>query len=190
MAVEGDTLPTPLPVATPSHEFANYGQYGYASYTKPQAVFYMLRELLGKETTRRILRTYYDRYRFRHVNEGALRWAAAEVTGRDLGWFFDRWLRSTATLDWGVASASTSETDDGSWRTTVRVRREGEAWMPVTLRVSGPEGTLRDVRVDTRERTATVEVVTGERPVAVELDPDRTLLDVDRSDNRRELSGG
>lgn len=188
--VEGDTLPTPLPVATLSHDFANYAQYGHGSYTKPQAVFYMLREMLGKETTRRVLRAYYDRYRFRHVNEGALRQAVAEVTGRDPGWYFDQWLHSTATLDWGVVSASTAETGDGSWRTTVQVRREGEAWMPVTLRLTGPEGGKRDVRIDTRERSTTVEVVTGERPHAVELDPGRTLLDVDREDNRRELTGG
>ena len=190
-AVEGDTLPTPLPVATLSHRFADYDQYGYMSYTKPQAIFYMLREMLGKETMRRVLRTYYDRYRFRHVNEGALRWAVTEVTGRDLGWFFDQWLHSTATLDWAVASASTTETGDGGWRTTVRLEREGGAWMPVTLRLVGPGGEHRDVRVERRDEGPTVrEITTPFRPVAVGLDPERALLDTDRSNDRTELSDG
>jgi hypothetical protein len=188
--IEGDTLPAPLPVATRSEDFANYAQYGTISYSKASAVFYMLRQLVGKETMRRILRTYYDRYEFRHVNEAALRSVAEEVHGRSLDEFFDTWLHSTATLDWGVTSASTSETADGSWRTTVRVRREGEAWMPVTLRLLGSDGPARDTRIETRKRSASVEVVTEVRPVAVELDPDRQLLDADRSDNRRDVTDG
>ena len=89
-------------------------------------------------------------------------------------------------MTWAALSIpSTGETAEGGWRTTVEVDREGDAWMPVTLKV-GPE----EVRIDTRERSTTVEVVTENRPDAVELDPERVLLDVDRSDNRRELSGG
>lgn len=188
LTVEGDTLPSPRPIATRSEDFANYGQYGFLSYSRPQTVFYMLRELLGKETMRRILRAYYDRYQFRHVNEAALRQVAEEVSGRELDWFFHQWLHTAATLDWGVADASVEETGDG-WRTTVTVRREGEAWMPVTLRVETGEGGT-DVRLTSRERTQRVEVETEARPRAVELDPDRALLDSDRSDNRRELGGG
>lgn len=176
--VEGDTLPAPMPVGTRSELFPNYAWYGYLSYSKPQAVFYMLRERIGKETMRRVLRAYYDRYAFRHVTGAAFQAVAEEVTGRDLDWFFDQWLRGTATLDWAITDASATPAG-GGWLTTVRLRRGGEAWMPVTLAV-GPER----VRVDSRDREVTVEVRTEERPKDVRVDPDRVLLDADRSNDR------
>lgn len=185
MALEGDTLPTPLPIDTRSELFANYGQYGYRSYTRPQAVLYMLREMLGKETTRRVLRTYYDRYEFRHVSGAALRRVAEEVSGRDLGWFFDQWLHGTGTLDYAVGEVSVEEAGDGEWRVSVEVLREGENWMPVTV-----EAGDASVRVEARERSTTVELLTDDRPATVELDPDRELLDTDRSNDRKPLESG
>jgi hypothetical protein len=54
---------------------------------------------------RRILRSYYDRHRLQHVGEQDLRRVVNEVTGRDHGWFFDQWLHTTHTLDYGIADA-------------------------------------------------------------------------------------
>jgi aminopeptidase N len=187
----GRSEPAPMAIANPSEDFPNYSVYGYLSYTKPQAVLYMLRELLGKETMRQVLKTYYDRYAFRHVNEAALRSVASEVARRDLGWFFDQWLHTTATLDWSVEEArtiraSSGDEGDGDWRTEVTLRREGEAWMPVTLRLRG-DGSTRDVRVESRDRRVTVEVPTPWKPSSAELDPERAILDVDRSNDRAEV---
>ncbi len=179
--IEGDTLPRPVPIATRSERFPDYGWYGHYSYSKPEAVFYMLRELVGKETMRRILRTYYDRFEFRHVTGAAFQAVAEEVSGRELDWFFDQWIRGTATLDWAIADVSVAPAGDG-WRSTVTARRSGDAWMPVTLAVGSER-----VRIDSRDREVTVEVVTGERPATAELDPDRVLLDVDRTNDRHEI---
>jgi len=185
LAVEGDTLPAPLPIATRSEEFANYSQYGFLSYSKPQAVFYMLREMLGKETMRRILRTYYDRYEFRHVNERALRSVAEDVSDRELDWFFDQWFHGTGTLDYAVGEVSMERAGDEEWRVTAEILRQGDYWMPVTVRAGDARAT-----VEAREESTTVELTSSERPAAVVVDPDRALLDVDRSDNRRDIGGG
>ncbi|MDP2498423.1 MAG: M1 family metallopeptidase [Candidatus Palauibacterales bacterium] len=183
MTVQGsDTLPTPRPVATRSEHFANYGQYGYGSYTKPSVVFYMFREMVGKETMRRILRTYYDRYEFRHVNEGALRSVVNDVTGRDYGWFWDQWLHTTDVLDYRVAEVSAERLGPESWRTTVEVTREGGIWMPVTVQVGDARRRLTD-----RFRSRTVTLTTERRPKRAVVDPDEVLLDVDRSNNAREI---
>ncbi len=189
-AVEGDTLAVPMEIARRAETFPNYAWYGHLSYTKPQAVFYMLRQMLGKETTRRILRTYYDRYRYRHVNEGALRSVAEEVSGHELDWFFDQWLHTSATLDWAVEDVEASGGPDEGWHSTVTLRRTGEAWMPVTLRLEGEGDRARDVRVTSRDRTVTVEVDTEFRPTAAEVDPGQDLLDADPSNDRSESVRG
>ncbi|MDZ7778545.1 MAG: M1 family metallopeptidase [Gemmatimonadota bacterium] len=173
----------PVPVATPSHEMPSYDVYGLLSYTKPAIVLRMLRELVGADTMREGLALYYERKAFEHVVEDDLRRAIEDASGRDLEWFFEQWLHTTATLDYGVSDVRTEETA-GGWRTTATVTRRGEAWMPVTVGV-GAERIL----LEGREREQTVEVVTEQRPEAVVVDPDVVLLDSDPSNNRVAVGG-
>lgn len=170
------------PVATVSEEFPSYRVYGILSYTKPSVIFYMLREMVGADTMREILRAYYERHRFSHVTEADFRQVAEEVSGRELGWFFDQWLHTTATLDYRVGEVYGRHTAGGGYRITVEVIREGEAWMPVTLQVGDVRRTL-----ESRERVQTVGVTIDDWPDAVVLDPDVVLLDTNRENNRREL---
>lgn len=173
------------PVSTRSEEFHDFATYGAMAYRKGSAVFYMLRALLGEATFAELLRTYYARYRFRHVDEKAFRAVAEEVSDRELGWFFEQWLHTSATLDYGIDEASTERLPDGRWQTRVVVIREGEAWMPVTLVVDGESRLL-----ERRDRRQVAEIVTAERPSAVELDPLETLLDLNPDNDRIELSAG
>jgi aminopeptidase N len=138
----------------------------------------MLREMVGQETFREILRTFYARHRLQHVTGADFQRVAEEVSRSDLDWFFGQWIQRTDKLDYAVASATTRQ-DGGRWRTRVEVVRTGEAWMPVTLHVGGVTRTL-----DSRERRQTVEVVTDARPTEAVLDPDWVLLDYDRSNDR------
>jgi hypothetical protein len=168
------------PIATPAAEFVDFATFGAMTYSKAALVFRMLREHVGEETFLRILRTYYDRFRFRHVRGADFERVAAEVAGEDLAWFFDQWLRTTQRLDYGIADAVTRPGADGGWHTTVEVFRRGEAWMPVVLRIGSEV-----VRLTGRERLQRIEVRTADRPQRAVLDPDHVLIDYDRSNNAR-----
>lgn len=171
------------PVATPGAEFVDFPTYTSMTYTKAALTFRMLRWLVGEETMRRTLRTYYDRHQLQHLDEQDFRRAVNDVSGRNLDWFFDQWLYTTHTLDYGIAEAQTQRLPDGRWRTRVTVLRLGNAWMPVELQV----GETRR-RLESRERRQVVEVVTRERPRESVLDPEDVLLDLDPTNNRRAIS--
>ncbi|MDQ3388308.1 MAG: M1 family metallopeptidase [Gemmatimonadota bacterium] len=170
------------PIGMPGADFRDPATYSAMTYTKTSLVFRMLREYLGEEVFRRVLRAYFDRHKLGHVSEDDFRRVAEEVSGRELGWFFQQWLHSTDTLDYGIGAATTRRLPGGRWATTVQVIRLGEAWMPVQLVVGGVSRTL-----DSRERTQTVQVETSGRPSEVVLDPQRILLDVDPTNNRSEV---
>ncbi|HET7462225.1 MAG TPA: M1 family metallopeptidase [Longimicrobium sp.] len=167
------------PIGLPSEAFSNMQVYGLMTYTKPSAVLRMLREYLGTPVFERVVREYARRYRFKHVTGDDLRLVAEEVSGQQLGWFWDEWIRRADRLDYSIAGATTRQGADGRWTTTVQVRRAGEAWMPVELRVG-------DVtrRLDSRERAQTVTVATASRPTEAMLDPRWILIDYDRDNNR------
>ena len=132
------------------------------------------------EVMREILREYFRRHALSHVDEADFRAVVNDVSGADYDWFFDQWLHTTARLDYAVAGARTAQAADGRWRTQVTVRREGEAWMPVTVQV-GPERV--ELRGQAREQV--VEVTTAGRPTEVVLDPERKLLEADVGNNRK-----
>jgi hypothetical protein len=171
-----------LPIAMPGAAFPDMNTYNAMTYTKTELVLRMLREMVGADTMRAILREYHRRYALHHVTEADFRAVAEEVSGRDLDWFFDQWLHTTRTLDYGIGSARTTRLAGGRWRTVVSVRRLGEAWMPVTLRVGDATRTLTS-----RERVQEVEMITSTRPTEAVLDPDDVLIDIDTSNNRVRL---
>lgn len=171
------------PIGTVSEDMPGFGAYSFLSYTKPSVVLYMLRELLGWEVMRDGLRRYADAKSFQHVTEADFRAAMEAASGQELGWFFQQWIHTTATLDWSVTEARARPRGDG-WVTTVQLSRRGEAWMPVTVRVGDVEVEVRD-----RDTRVSLEVETGERPEIVELDPDVALLDVNRANNRVTVTG-
>ena len=169
------------PIAWPSERFANPRVYNLMTYTKPSAVFRMLREYLGKETMERVLHEYSRRYQFRHVTGDHFRRVAEEVSGKPLGWFFDQWINRTDRLDYSVDRATTRAAANG-WHTTVVVRRDGQAWMPVDVQVGSVTR-----RLTSRAATQTLVVDTPERPAQVIVDPKWILIDYDRSNNSRQI---
>lgn len=170
------------PIATPGADFRDPSMYSAMTYTRASLMLRMLRELVGEEAMRAALREYYERYALSHVNERDFRNVVEEVSGRDLDWFFDQWLHTTATLDYGIGDAVARRLPDGRWRTTVEVIRLGDAWMPVDLRVGGVTRTLD--RDDLVSPVVRVDVVTAQRPTEAVVDPDAVLLDLDPSNNR------
>jgi hypothetical protein len=167
-------------IARPGEAFGDPATYSAMTYTKTSIIFMMLREMVGHETMRAILRELYARHNLDHFDETDVRAVVNDVTGDNLDWFFEKWFHTTDTLDYGIGDLRTERAGNG-WRTTVEVIRLGGAWMPVTLEVG-------DVRreLTSRERVQRVEVVTGTRPGRVALDPDEVLLDLDYSNNVRD----
>lgn len=167
----------PAPISTESKDFSDFRTYGLMTYSVPEAVLYSLRKLIGDEAFRRGLRDYYDRKALEHVTEADLRASLEWASGQDLGWFFDEWFHTTGTLDYAVGSIDQSRDGDG-WRTRVEVVRQGDNWMPVTVRIGDEER-----RLEGRGAVQSVEVETAERPGRVVVDPDVVLLDTDRTNN-------
>jgi hypothetical protein len=167
------------PIALAGADFSDFQMYQVMTYTKASLVFRMLREMIGAETMVRVLRRYYAENRLSHVHEEDLRRAVRDVTGENHDWFFEQWLHTTATLDYGITDARTRRQPDGSWRTRVEVVRMGDAWMPVELQVGGETVTLRS-----RDRRQVAEIVTRSRPADAVLDPRSVLLDIDPTNNR------
>ena len=96
------------------------------SYTKPELLLRTLEHHLGATTMARVMRTYHERWRFRHLSSDDFYAVANEMAGRDLSWFFKPIVEGTGVIDYEIASATSerearraacaARTARGRWR--------------------------------------------------------------------------
>jgi hypothetical protein len=97
------------PIATPSWKFYNSMSYGMNVYMRASTGLVTLENLLGKEVMLRVMRAFHSRFRFRHPTSRDFIATANEVSGRDLGWFFDELFFGTGEWDYAVDQVTCRE---------------------------------------------------------------------------------
>ncbi len=163
-----------------SEDYVN--SYRISVYQKAALTLNALRFVVGDDDFVEILHTYYDRWKFKHVNEARFRAVCEEVTGRDLTRAFEQWLHTTKTVDYELAEVN-SRPDSAGVETDVRIDRLGELYCPISVHFTLPDKSVRKVRLEARDRTQRRQVSLPARPVRVAINPDNEIMDRDLSNN-------
>jgi hypothetical protein len=176
------------------------------SYAKTAVWLLTLERYLGWATLQKILATHFERWKFKHPRPEDFFAIVNEVSGQDLGWFFDQVYRGSDSFDYAVDSVSSKpaalEGFDGTqvrkpprkpgpgtlFRTEVAVRRLAGGVFPVQVLLVFQDGTEVRQDWDGKDRWKLFVV---ERPAKLKhaiVDPDRKLvLDVNYTNNSRLL---
>jgi aminopeptidase N len=148
------------------------------SYQKGGFVLHMLRQEVGDSAFFRAIRAYYEAHRHANAMTDDLQDAMQKEAARDLGWFFDQWLRRSgfAEVTWRW------EHDDASSTVTLHLtqgERFGPYRFPLRLEVVDAAGNALDVLVEVPARASATIALPGrwfERPRSVRVDPHVELL--------------
>jgi hypothetical protein len=200
-----------------SWDYTPTGAYSFYSYSKPALVLNTLEGYLGEQAMARLMRTYHERWRFKHPRSEDFFALVNEVTGQDWSWYFDQVVRGTDIVDYDIGSARTKGTaqgvfDEAGGRKTVTgtdaeakdlenerskkqvyesivvVRRSGGVALPVEVAFKFEGKPVERQTWDGREPT---KIFRFERPEKLEwadVDPDRKIaLDVNWVNNGRRL---
>ncbi len=89
-------------VAQPAWKYYSARSYQSMSYSKPGLALITLENFLGRPVMQQIMRTYFERWKFKHPRSKDFIAIAEQVSGQDLDWFFNQVLHSTATLDYAI----------------------------------------------------------------------------------------
>ncbi|HEX4600567.1 MAG TPA: M1 family metallopeptidase [Gemmatimonadales bacterium] len=167
------------PVSMVSERYRDFVTYAEMIYAKAHLFYEQLRYVVGDETMRRILRTYFARWKLKHVDESAFRDVAEEVSGRDLKWLFGQWLHGTPLIDYRLKRVERQRLADGRWHTAVTIQRLGDGWMPVEI---GDRDTIY-ARATGQPAEERVEFTSARRPGRLMLDPRLRTHDYDMLNN-------
>jgi hypothetical protein len=165
--------------------------YEVTAYSKPAAVLYALKGVLGEETFMRAYRELHRRWAFKHPYPWDVWNTFEDVAGRDLSWFWRSWYHES-TEDgepWLLDQAVEAVERLAGGETRVVVRDLGWVPMPVHLTVTREDGEVLDALIPVDRwlsglDRAEVVIPSGPRVTRVEIDAARHFPDADRSNNR------
>jgi hypothetical protein len=191
------------------------GDYSYYAYMKPAAALRTLQGYLGDQVMARVLRTFHERWRFRHPTSTDFFAVASEVSGKDLGWFFRQAFLGSETLDYSVEAVSTGPAAPtrgvvdaqgkrttvggqapakgkapGKYESRVLVRRVGDMTFPVQIALKFEGRPVERIPWDGLDRWKRIVVVRAERLEWASVDPDSSvILDSNWVNNSRRVAG-
>lgn len=161
---------------------------GVAAYVKPSVGLQLLRqEIMGPEAFDDAFRTYIRRWAYRHPTPADFFRTMEDVGGRRLDWFWRPFFLENARYDQSIESVATTASGNGQ-HVTVTFGNRQRGVLPVRARFTFADGTTQDVMYPGEvwglsQRRYVREYDFAKRVAKVELDPDKRLLDADRSNN-------
>ncbi len=90
------------PIVKKSWEYYSFGTYAGNSYQKASLMLLTLENFLSEEVMKKIMKTYFERWQFKHPTSSDFVEVAEEVSDQDLSWFFDQILYSPDKLDYAI----------------------------------------------------------------------------------------
>ncbi len=185
--------------------------YGLNSYNKPAMMLRTLENYLGWETFQKIMSTYFERWKFRHPKPQDFFAVVNEISRQDMTWFFEQTYNSSDVFDYAVGRVTSQPVrtaegyreQDGEWayqkgeqvkddktdperayRSSVFVRRWGEAVFPIETRITFDNGEEILESWDGGSSWVRFDYLKNARVQRVEVDPQHKLvLDINRSNN-------
>ncbi len=197
------------PIMTNSWEFYSGGSYGANVYAKAALTLLTLEGYLGEDVMAEVMKTYFERWKFKHPKSEDFFSVAEEVSGQDLGWFFDQFFKTPGQLDYSVGRIRSVEIEDPQgffngelverektredqeekiYKNEVVIRREGDLHFPQEILIVFENGEeIREIW-DGRERWKRFEYIKPIKLKMAQIDPEYKIpLDINQMNNSRLL---
>ncbi len=171
-----------------SWEFKDFLSYRANVYYKASLLLETLENLLGQEEMKKLLRTYFQRYKFKHPKTEDFIQVANEVSQDDLNPLFFQLLFGTGICDYQVASIKSiplrKEDKQQIYKTKVLLKRSGEIKIPVEVLIELEDGEKIKKTWGGKARWHRLELETKSRIKSATIDPEnKIVLDIDVNNN-------
>ena len=143
------------------------------NYQKGSWVLHMLRSSVGDDAFFRGIRNYYEAHKHSVASTEDLRAALEKASGKDLRWFFTRWVYDSGhpqyELTWQLLPRN-------NVRFVLKQLQPGNAFLdPVPVRITTASGP-REIILKPTDKNLIQTLPQREPPTNIELDPRNTLL--------------
>jgi aminopeptidase N len=145
-------------------------------YHKGAMVFRMLREVIGREKFRELLRTFLEQYRNKNASIDDFEKVTTQVTGQNMRYFFAQWVEGTGVPEFTV-DYQIIRTRSGKFRTRGTIKQNFENLrMPVELMLRSEGGDNPTTTLQLLEKSEDFNFESTGQPVEVVVDPNNKIL--------------
>jgi len=162
---------------------------GLAAYVKPSVGLALLRnEILGPAAFDDAFRTYIERWAYKHPTPTDFYRTMEDAGGRRLDWFWREWFKENPHFDQAIDTVATQQQGNVQ-NVTVAYGNRARGVLPIRARFIFSDGSVQnydypaEVWSTNTTRYLRTYSFTGKTLRRIELDPDKRLVDTDRSNN-------
>ncbi|WP_281883774.1 M1 family metallopeptidase [Paenibacillus sp. YYML68] len=145
--VEASYMTDPASLKLNAWSYKGHQHYAENVYTRAKLVLQAMEAEVGPDTMNRIMRTYFQRWKFKHPASEDFRQVVEDVTKTSWNDFFDQYVYGGLMSDFEVAGIQTSKrTESGAtlYDSAVKLRRLGATVTTVPVRFHFTDGTHTD----------------------------------------------
>ena len=160
---------------------------GVLAYAKPSSGLILLREqILGEERFDRALRTYIERWAYKHPTPDDFFRTIENVAGEDLSWFWRGWFQYNWRLDQGINSIKYVKNDPKKG-VIISIENFEKMAMPVILDVKTKSGKVTRVNLPVevwqKNKTWSFKHDSDEEIESITIDPEHVFPDSNSANN-------
>lgn len=171
------------PVGQPADKFTSFN-YGAMVYGKAGMLFSYLENYLGQETFDRAMKSYYEKWKFKHPRPDDLRQVFETETGKNLSWFFGELIQSTHKIDYRLKKVTQPSGKDSL---LVTIKNVSQVSSPVILSLLKKDSVLSAQWLEGFTGNQSFSVYKGEAD-KVQLDPQWVVPEINRKNNTYKLN--
>ncbi len=154
--------------------------FGSTVYDKGGWVLHMLRWEVGDSTFFKILREYFEKYKYKSASTNDFENVCESVSGKDLKQFFNQWVfdgddQIKMNVDWNVESET-----NGKYLVKLKVEQTQDRYkvfdFPVEFQFLDKSGKFENATFRVNSRTQTIQQELKFKPVIIIADPSNWLL--------------
>ncbi len=198
------------PISQHGDHYSTNRAYSTAAYSMGTVFLNQLKYIMGDDNFYRGMRQYYNTWKFRHPEPIDFIRVMEKVSNMDLNWYLRYWVNTTKKIDYSVKNIISSNDE-----ALITIDRIGEFPMPVDVMVTYKDGskqlyyiplneTLGNKPIEDKTITRvdleawpwvnpsyTMKVNHKVEEIAlIEIDPSMRMADVERKNNKLDLSLG
>ncbi|MDZ4824619.1 MAG: M1 family metallopeptidase [Flavobacteriales bacterium] len=197
------------PLTTHADHYMTSYAYGDAAYSKGETYLCQLRYIMGDDAFTRTMISFFEKYKFKHPTDLNFIHIAELESGMVLDWFHEYFVQTTKQIDYSIIRVS------GGEETEVIIERIAPMPMPLEILVTMRDGSKRMyyIPLDLQRGEKPQIIFDGKWLVqpdwiwvypatrlnidrsiteiaSIEIDPSGMLADVDRENNKVEITEG
>jgi len=157
--------------------------YGTIIYSKASLAFLQLQQHLGTERFDALMKSYYERWKFKHPLPGDFMDHAKTFTGEDLSWFFDDLMGSSKIPD--VAICKVQKSGDS---VHVKLKNKGGVLAPVYVQAFADSSLVAEQKLAGFKKEQSISFY-GKNISNIRIDALEQSLDVYRGNNYARTKG-